>query len=80
MSSGLDMPTSNSTLSGATTCSLAEELLATQTNRTAISCLSRTESIGLSFITMSGFVSLAAVLGVFGLILESASELQSRLI
>ncbi|KIM82293.1 hypothetical protein PILCRDRAFT_71066 [Piloderma croceum F 1598] len=62
-----------------TVCTPEEQVLAD--SGTGLYCLTRTDSIGLAFITESGFISLVAVLGVFFMIAISlfASDLLQAL-
>jgi uncharacterized membrane protein len=49
-------------------CTVEEQTLFNSTRGTSIVCLTREDSIGLTLVAESGFISLVAVLGVFILI------------
>jgi len=53
------------------TCSVEEQSLFNSTRGTSIVCLTRGESIGLTLVVESGFMSLLALIGVFVLIFVS---------
>jgi len=55
-------------------CTVEEQALFRNTSGTAIVCLTRGDSIGLTLVAESGFISLIAVLGVFMVIFVSINE------
>lgn len=56
---------------GVNTCSPEEQTLFNSSHGTSVVCLTRGDSIGLTLVAESGFISLIAVLGVFVLIFVS---------
>jgi hypothetical protein len=58
-------------------CTPEEQALFASSNGTSIVCLTRGDSIGLTLVAESGFISLIAVLGVFVLIFVSTGSLLS---
>jgi hypothetical protein len=58
-------------MSDSGTCSAGEQALSNPTDGTTIVCLTRGDSIGLTLVAESGFISLIAVFGVFVLIFVS---------
>ena len=55
-------------------CTIEEQDLYNSSNGTSIVCLTRGDTIGLTLVAESGFISLVAVLGVFVLIFVSKAE------
>jgi len=55
-------------MSDASVCSAGEQAFSNNTYGTRVVCLTRGDSIGLTLVAESGFISLIAVLGVFILI------------
>lgn len=58
-------------MSDSRTCTVDEQALFNSTGGASIVCLSRSDSIGLTLVAESGFISLVAVLGVFLVIFVS---------
>jgi len=58
-------------MSDGSICTTEERALFHSTNGTSIVCLTRGDTIGLTLVAESGFISLIAVLGVFALIFVS---------
>ncbi|KIM88403.1 hypothetical protein PILCRDRAFT_255979 [Piloderma croceum F 1598] len=56
------------------TCTVEEQALFQNTGGTSIVCLTRGDSIGLTLVTESGFISLIALLGVFIVIFYRAFQ------
>jgi uncharacterized membrane protein len=57
------------------TCTVEQQALFNSTHGTSIVCLTREDSIGLTLVAESGFISLVAVLGVFILIIVSVDRI-----
>jgi cell division protein FtsW (lipid II flippase) len=55
-------------MSDGSICTAEEQDLFNSTHGTSIVCLTRNDSIGLTLVAESGFISLFAVLGIFVLI------------
>jgi uncharacterized membrane protein len=62
-------------MSDGSICTIEEQILSNSSNGTSIVCLTRGNTIGLTLVAESGFISLVAVLGVFLLIFVSMAEL-----